>query len=173
MTDCLLPEDIVALAAKVIAANAAQGRRVVLAESCTGGLVAAALTEIAGSSAVLDRSFVTYSNEAKQGLLGVPEEIIDTFGAVSIACAWAMAQGALKNSNADVAVSISGIAGPDGGTPQKPVGLVVFARAERGSEAIEAEERRFEAKGRADVRRQATRVALDLLMPGSTLGDET
>jgi len=172
VTDSLLPEDIVTLAAEVIAANAAQGRKVALAESCTGGLVAAALTEIAGSSAVLDRGFVTYSNESKQGLLGVPDGIIDTFGAVSIACAWAMAQGALKASNADVAVAISGVAGPDGGTAQKPVGLVVFARAVRGSDAIEAEERCFDARGRADVRRQATRVALELLLPGSSISGD-
>jgi len=89
---------------------------------------------------------------------------------VSIACAWALAQGALKASGADVAVAVSGIAGPDGGTPQKPVGLVVFARAERGSDAIEAEERRFEATTRSEVRRQATLVALDLLLPGSSAG---
>ena len=93
--DHLLPEDLAELAARVIAGNIAAGRTVALAESCTGGLVAAALTEIAGSSAVLDRGFVTYSNEAKQELLGVNPDIIDTFGAVSIACAWAMAQGAL------------------------------------------------------------------------------
>ena len=165
MPDSLLPDDIVEIARRVIETNAASGRKVVLAESCTGGLVAAALTEIAGSSAVVDRSFVTYSNEAKRQLLGVPEDIIDTFGAVSIACAWAMAQGALKNSDADIAVAISGIAGPDGGTPQKPVGLVVFARAERGNPEVEAEERRFTASSRAEVRRQATLVALDLLLP--------
>jgi nicotinamide-nucleotide amidase len=163
--DSLLPADIVELAHSVIAGNTAAGRRVVLAESCTGGLVAAALTEIAGSSAVLDRSFVTYSNEAKHELLGVPNDLIDTFGAVSIACAWAMAQGALKRSGADVAVAITGIAGPDGGTAQKPVGLVVFARAERGSDEVEAEERRFAATSRADVRKQATLVALELLLP--------
>ena len=165
MPDSLLPDDIVEVARRVIETNAASGRKVVLAESCTGGLVAAALTEIAGSSAVVDRSFVTYSNEAKRQLLGVPEDIIDTFGAVSIACAWAMAQGALRNSDADIAVAISGIAGPDGGTAQKPVGLVVFARAERGNADVEAEERRFTAGSRAEVRRQATLVALDLLLP--------
>ena len=160
-----LPDDIVALARQVIAENAALGRKVVLAESCTGGLVAAALTEIAGSSAVLEGSFVAYANAAKQRLLGVPADIVDTFGAVSVACAWAMAQGALKRSDADVAVAISGIAGPDGGTPQKPVGLVVFARAERGSEKVEAEERQFEPISRAHVRAEAVKVALDLLRP--------
>lgn len=161
----LLPADLVALARRVIEENARLGRKVVTAESCTGGLVVAALTEIAGSSAVVDRSFVTYSNEAKQKVLGVPEDIIETFGAVSVACAWAMAQGALKNNDADVAVAISGVAGPAGGTAQKPVGLVVFARAIRGSDEVEAEERHFAPTSRADIRRQAALVALELLLP--------
>jgi len=161
----LLPDDLATLAEQVITANRAAGRTVALAESCTGGLVAAALTEIAGSSAVLDRGFVTYSNEAKHELLGVPGDIIDTFGAVSVACAWAMAQGALKHSQADVAVAISGIAGPEGGTPQKPVGTVVFARAVRGSDELVAEERHLPGESRAEIRRQATLVALELLLP--------
>ena len=87
---------------------------------CPGGLVSAAITEIPGSSSVLDRGFVTYSNESKMEMLGVPQDIIETFGAVSIACVWAMAQGALANSNADVAVAISGVAGPGGGSATKP-----------------------------------------------------
>ncbi|WP_374588101.1 CinA family protein [Novosphingobium sp.] len=161
----ILSEDLTELAARVVAANRESGRTVALAESCTGGLVSAALTEIAGSSAVLDRGFVTYSNESKQESLGVPREIIETFGAVSIACAWSMAQGALKNSHADVAVAISGIAGPDGGTPQKPVGTVVFARAVRGSEELVAEERLLDGQTRAEIRRQAALVALELLLP--------
>lgn len=161
----LLPDDLAELAAAVIAANRAAGRTVALAESCTGGLVAAALTEVPGSSAVLDRGFVTYSNESKQELLGVSNAIIDTFGAVSIACAWAMAQGALLHSRADVAVSISGIAGPDGGSPLKPVGTVVFARAVRGSDELLAEERHLDGGTRAEIRRQATLVALELLLP--------
>ena len=145
-------------------------RMVALAESCTGGLVSAALTEIAGSSAVLDRGFVTYSNEAKQEMLGVNADIFDTFGAVSIACAWAMAQGALKHSGADVAVAISGIAGPDGGSAQKPVGTVVFARAIRGVEDdVVAEERHFAETTRAGVRHQATLVALDKAVKSSGL----
>src|SRR6188508_3688351 len=102
------------------------------AESCTGGLVAAAITEIPGSSAVLDRGFVTYSNEAKEETLGVSGDIIDAFGAVSVACVFAMARGTLERSRADVAVAISGVAGPTGGTEGKPVGTVVFARAIRG-----------------------------------------
>ncbi len=161
----MLPDDLTTLAARVVAQNLAAGRMVALAESCTGGLVCAALTDIAGSSAVLDRGFVTYSNESKHELLGVSNDIIETFGAVSIACAWAMAQGALKRSGADVAVSISGIAGPDGGTAQKPVGTVVFARAIRGSTEVLAEERWFDAPGRAAVRHQAALVALELLLP--------
>jgi nicotinamide-nucleotide amidase len=163
--NALLPQDLAALARRVVEANAALGRKVALAESCTGGLVCAALTEIPGSSAVLDRGFVTYSNEAKMESLDVPRDIIDTLGAVSAATAWAMAQGALKHSGADVAVAISGIAGPDGGSEQKPVGTVVFARALRGSDEVNAEERHFAAESRAEVRRQATLVALELLLP--------
>lgn len=165
MTDALLPDEIAALAQTVVEANAAAGRKIVVAESCTGGLVAAALTEIAGSSAVFDRGFVTYSNEAKQQSLGVPSDLIETFGAVSIACVWAMAQGALRNSEADVAVAISGIAGPGGGSPQKPVGTVVFARAVRGETEPEAEMRHLDGETRAEIRRQATLVALELLLP--------
>ena len=165
MSDSLLPPDILALAERVIVENRAAGRTIALAESCTGGLVCAALTEVAGSSAVLDRGFVTYSNEAKRELLGVSEAILDTFGAVSIASAWSMAQGALKHSHADVAVAISGIAGPDGGTAQKPVGLVVFARAVRGEEEHLAEERLLDGTTRAEIRAQATLVALELLLP--------
>ena len=160
-----LPDDIVQLARRVVETNAAIGRTIALAESCTGGLVSAALTEIPGSSAVLDRGFVTYSNESKQEALGVPADIIDAFGAVSVATAWAMAQGALKHSGADIAVAISGIAGPEGGSKQKPVGTVVFARAVRGNDDVDAEERFLDATNRATVRRQATLVALELLLP--------
>jgi nicotinamide-nucleotide amidase len=161
----VLPKDIAKLAERVIAENCALGRKVALAESCTGGLVCAALTEVPGSSAVLDRGFITYSNEAKHELLGVSEAILDTFGAVSIASAWAMAQGAIKHSGADVAVAISGIAGPDGGSAQKPVGLVVFARAIRGEEEHLAEERLLDGGTRAAIRAQATLIALELLLP--------
>ena len=164
----LLPPDIADLAERVIVENKASGRMVSAAESCTGGLVAAALTEVAGSSAVLQSGFVTYSNEAKISLLGVNSELIDTFGAVSIAVAWAMAQGALKRSSADVAVAISGVAGPGGGTPTKPVGTVVFALAERGKdpEDVVADMIRFgEDKSRAEIRMAATLRALQLLLP--------
>jgi nicotinamide-nucleotide amidase len=166
VADVLLPGDIVALARRVVEENAAAGRTVAVAESCTGGLVAAALTEIAGSSAVLDRGFVTYSNEAKQEMLGVSSDIIEAFGAVSIACVWAMAQGAIDHSGADVAVSISGIAGPGGGSEQKPVGTVVFARSCRdGDGEPEGEMRHFGDLGRSEIRRQAALVALELLLP--------
>ncbi|WPZ08174.1 CinA family protein [Pelagerythrobacter marinus] len=166
MSDTLLPDDIEALARRVIEENARAGRSVALAESCTGGLVSAALTEVPGSSRVLDRGFVTYSNEAKREMLGVSSEIIETFGAVSIACVWAMAQGAVERSGADVAVAISGVAGPNGGTDLKPVGTVVFARVVRGQDGDpEGELRSFGNVGRAEIRRQATLCALELLLP--------
>ncbi|MAK97765.1 MAG: competence protein [Citromicrobium sp.] len=166
MTDALLSSDIIQLATRVVEENREAGRTIALAESCTGGLVCGAVTEIAGSSSVLDRGFITYSNEAKMELLGVSSDIIETFGAVSIACVWAMAQGALANSKADVAVAISGVAGPGGGTPTKPVGTVVFARATRGQEdQPEGELKSFGEIGRAEVRRQATLCALELLLP--------
>lgn len=166
----LVPADIAALAQRVVAENAAQGRKVAVAESCTGGLVAGSLTEIAGSSAVLERGFVTYSNAAKMEMLGVAQDIIETFGAVSIACAWSMAKGALERSHADVAVAISGVAGPGGGTALKPVGTVVFARVVRNSDGEpEGELKFFEGgegpDGRATIRHQATLCALELLLP--------
>lgn len=162
-----MDSDLIALAARVLDANRAAGRSIAVAESCTGGLVAAALTENAGASDVFDRGFVTYSNEAKQESLGVGEDIIATFGAVSIATAWAMARGALERSGADVAVSITGIAGPGGGTAKKPVGTVVFARATRDADPdkVVADIREFGDLGRHEIRRQATMVALGLLLP--------
>ena len=168
MSDSNLPQELVDLAARVIAENLAAGRIVAVAESCTGGLVGSALTEIAGSSAVFDRGFITYSNEAKTEMLGVAPDLIDTFGAVSIAVAWAMADGALKRSKADVAVAITGVAGPDGGSPNKPVGTVVFAVARRGDseEVANAEMKHLDpASGRAGIRLQAALVALELLLP--------
>ena len=155
------------LADEVLAANRGAGKRIAVAESCTGGLVAGVLTEIAGSSDVFDRGWVTYSNEAKMQLLGVSSDILDTFGAVSIAVAWAMAQGALARSDADVAVAITGIAGPGGGSEKKPVGTVVFARARRGADPKEivADQKNFGDLGRSEIRLQAVRCALELLMP--------
>lgn len=162
-----MDNDLTALAAQVLAENRAAGRVVATAESCTGGMVAAALTDIAGSSDVFDRGFVTYSNQAKMDMLGVSEDMLATFGAVSVATAWAMARGALARSGADVAVSITGIAGPGGATPGKPVGMVVFARAVRGEspEAVVADTRLFGDLGRSEIRRQAVLVALELLRP--------
>jgi len=165
--DTLLPPELVEKAAAVIAANRAAGRRIAVAESCTGGLVSAALTEIPGSSDVFEVGFVTYSNEAKLDVLDISLDVLETFGAVSIAVAWAMAQGVLKHSNADIAVAITGIAGPDGGDERKPVGTVVFARAERvgDPDQVTADRREFGDLGRGGVRLQAALCALDLLLP--------
>ncbi len=164
----MFDDEVMALAGRVVDGNRAAGRVIALAESCTGGLVAAAITAVAGSSDVFDRGFVTYSYEAKSELLGVNAEMIETFGAVSPAIAWAMAQGALAKSNADVAVAITGIAGPGGGTEMKPVGTVVFARALRGADPYEmlVDTERFGDLGRDGVRRAAMLHALGLLLPG-------
>ncbi|HET7817356.1 MAG TPA: CinA family protein [Sphingomicrobium sp.] len=167
MTDSLLPAKLVEKARKVVEANRAAGKRLAVAESCTGGLVSAALTEIPGSSEVFEAGYVTYSNAAKIMDLHVSPEVVETFGAVSVATAWAMARGTLLATEADIVVAITGIAGPGGGTPAKPVGTVVFARAERGKDPaqIVADQKFFDAEGRAGVRLQAALCALDLLMP--------
>ncbi len=164
----ILGNQIAALAAEVIAKNLTVGRTICAAESCTGGLVSAALTEIPGSSAVFQSGFITYSNDAKKSMLGVNAELIETFGAVSVAVVWAMAQGALIKSGADVAVAISGVAGPGGGTAQKPVGTVVFAVAVKGQDAedVIADRKEFgPEKSRAEIRKAATLYALELLLP--------
>jgi nicotinamide-nucleotide amidase len=135
---------------------------VATAESCTGGLVAGALTDIAGSSAVVDRGFVTYTNEAKHQMLGVPQATLNEFGAVSRETAEAMARGALGHANADIVVAVTGIAGPGGGSAGKPVGLVHFAAASR-SGALNHRERRFGDIGRAEVRRLSVLEALAML----------
>jgi nicotinamide-nucleotide amidase len=165
--DALLPDQLVEKAREVVEANRRAGRRIAIAESCTGGLVSAALTEIAGSSDVFEAGYVTYSNGAKIAQLKVSEEVVETFGSVSVATAWAMARGALAASEADVAVAITGIAGPGGGSLQKPVGTVVFARAERGADPakIVADQKFFDEKTRSGVRLQAALCALELLMP--------
>lgn len=167
MSDFLLPELLVNKAREVVEANRGAGRRLAIAESCTGGLVSAALTEIPGSSDVFEAGYVTYSNAAKVMDLKVSEEVVETFGAVSVATAWAMARGALAASDADVAVAITGIAGPGGGTVSKPVGTVVFARAERDADPakIIADQKFFDEKTRSGVRLQAALCALELLMP--------
>ena len=140
----------------------ARGVKIATAESCTGGMVAALLTSIAGSSDVFDCGFVTYSNEAKIGMLGVSSEVITDFGAVSRECALAMAHGAILKSAATLAVSITGIAGPGGGSAAKPVGLVHFACARRNGATLHREER-LGGIGRDGVRKASVEVALDLL----------
>lgn len=167
--DTVLPAELVAAARKVIEANRAAGRRITVAESCTGGLVCGALTEIPGSSDVFEGGIVTYSDESKTDLLKVSTDVLETFGAVSIAVAWTMAQNAVAKTKADVAVAITGIAGPDGGSEKKPVGTVVFARAEKGADPdhIVADSKLFENNGRGGIRLQAALVALELLMPGA------
>ena len=158
----MFPDDIETLARKVVDLAAARGLMVAAAESCTGGLVSAALTSVAGSSAVVERGFVTYSNAAKSELLGVPAGLIDQHGAVSEPVALSMAGGALARSVAQVSVAVTGIAGPGGGTADKPVGLVHFASA--GPEGLVHVERRFGDIGREAVRLASVRVALELLL---------
>lgn len=167
--ETVLPPALIEKAGRVIEANRTAGLRVAVAESCTGGLVCAALTEIAGCSDVFEAGFVTYSNESKGEMLAVSADVLDTFGAVSVATAWSMAQGALKRTRADVAVAITGIAGPGGGSVRKPVGTVIFARARRGENPrdITADSRDFGDLGRGGIRLQAALCALDLLMPES------
>jgi nicotinamide-nucleotide amidase len=151
-----------AAATQVLALCRARGLKIATAESCTGGLVAAALTEIAGSSDVVDCGFVTYSNGAKQGMLGVPPATLKRHGAVSSETAAAMAAGALKNSEADLSVAITGIAGPGGGSKEKPVGLVHFAAARRDGLRL-ARSRRYGKIGRRRVRDRSVGEALELL----------
>lgn len=155
--------DLDDLAAGVLATCRARGLMLATAESCTGGLVAGALTDIAGSSDVVERGFVTYSNAAKVEMLGVPEAWIAEHGAVSELVARAMAEGAIARSRADVAVAVTGIAGPGGGSAGKPVGLVHFAAARRGAATLHVE-RRFGDLGRAEIRRRSVAQALELLM---------
>lgn len=151
-----------ALAESIVALGTARGLKVATAKSCTGGMIAAALTDIAGSSAVFDRGFVTYSNEAKTELLGVPAALVERHGAVSQEVARAMAEGALGLSRADVAVSVTGIAGPSGGSAEKPVGLVWFGLAARGM-ATRTELREFSGRSRALVRTRSVETALMLI----------
>ncbi len=145
----------------------AKGVMVATAESCTGGMVASALTDIPGSSAVVDRGFVTYTNEAKHEMLGVPITLIEQHGAVSRTVAGAMARGAINNSNAALAVSITGIAGPTGGSAEKPVGLVWFGLADQNG-LLRTECRLFAHCSRAVVRAKATETALGLFMAALT-----
>jgi nicotinamide-nucleotide amidase len=151
------------LASTVLSEARARGLRIVTAESCTGGLVSAALTDVAGSSDVFERGFITYSNEAKQDLLGVPADTLLAHGAVSAQTAAAMAEGALARARAELAVSITGVAGPGGGSEAKPVGLVHFATASRLS-GTQTRQMLFGDIGRAGIREAATRVALEMLL---------
>jgi nicotinamide-nucleotide amidase len=158
-----MPADAMTAAARsVIEACTSKRLTIATAESCTGGLVAAALTEIAGSSAVFDRGFVTYSNAAKHAVLGVMIGTLEQFGAVSREVAEAMARGTLGRSAADFAVAVTGIAGPGGGTPEKPIGLVHFAAASRNG-ALLHHEARYGDIGRAQVREKSVLQALGML----------
>jgi nicotinamide-nucleotide amidase len=156
------PPKVQTLAAEVLDGCRRRGWRLATSESCTGGLVAAALTEVAGSSAVFDRGYVTYSNDAKAALLGVPEHLLASYGAVSPQVAAAMAQGALSRADADLTVAITGIAGPGGGSADKPVGLVYFATAVQGGD-IHGHVEQFGDLGRSAVRQAALETALTLL----------
>lgn len=158
----MFPDDIDALARQVVEAAVARGLMIATAESCTGGLVVGALTAIAGSSAALDRGFVTYSNAAKSEMLGVAAALIDAHGAVSEPVALAMAEGAVSRSAAAVSVAVTGIAGPGGGSADKPVGLVHFAAS--GPSGLIHAEHRFGDPGREAIRLESVRVALRLLL---------
>jgi len=158
----MIDEVLRAAAARLLDTCRARGLTVATAESCTGGLVIAALTDIAGSSDVVDRGFVAYSNAAKMAMLGVLPEILEANGAVSRQTAEAMAQGAIEESNADLAVAVTGIAGPGGGSAGKPVGLVHFAVASAEGDLVHREER-FGDLGRTEIRHRSVLVALAML----------
>jgi nicotinamide-nucleotide amidase len=158
----MLDDDIVEAARRLLDICKRKNLTVATAESCTAGLVAGTLTEIPGVSSMLDRGFVTYSNEAKQEMLGVRADTLARHGAVSRETAEEMARGALAHSPVDLAVSVTGIAGPDGGSAEKPVGLVHFAAAARAGRLVHAE-RRFGDIGRADIRKQSVLQAFRML----------
>ncbi|WP_135210143.1 CinA family protein [Vitreimonas flagellata] len=149
-------------AQKLLAETKSRGLMIATAESCTGGLIAASLAAVPGASASLERGFVTYSNEAKTEMLGVPADLIQRLGAVSRDVAIAMAEGAIAKSRADISVAVTGIAGPDGGTPEKPVGLVHLAAAGRNGATIH-EEQRFGDLGRHEIQLATVLAAFDLL----------
>lgn len=159
----LYPAEIEQQAAAIIAAYRDRGWMIATAESCTGGLIAGALTEIAGSSAVVDRGFVTYTNQAKMDLIGVSATTLEAFGAVSKETALQMVGGALMRSGAQVAVAVTGIAGPGGGSAEKPVGLVHLALKTR-SGAVDHREMRYGDIGRDQVRMATVRTALEMLV---------
>jgi nicotinamide-nucleotide amidase len=163
-----LPLKLAHRAAQLVAELKMRAVMLVTAESCTGGLIAAAITEIPGASEILDRGFVTYSNAAKMEILGVEAGILAVHGAVSRTCAIAMAEGALQKAHAHVAVSVTGIAGPGGGSPGKPVGLVHFAVARSGGATVHRE-RYFGDLGRNLVRLDAACFAIDLILEALSL----
>jgi nicotinamide-nucleotide amidase len=160
------------LADRFLNACAKHGIMASTAESCTGGLIVAALTEIPGSSSVVDRGFVTYSNAAKIEMIGVSKDTLDRHGAVSRDTALEMAAGALARSRAGIALAVTGVAGPDGGSPEKPVGLVWFGLAVSGRPP-HAERRLFENRGRDFIRRESVRVALELGLKALATGQDT
>ncbi len=164
-----LPADLLDLAKEVLAAAKASRKRIVTAESCTGGLIASCLTAIPGSSTAVEGGFITYSNESKSRFLGVPRDALASHGAVSDVVASAMAEGALAQASADIAIAVTGIAGPGGGTKEKPVGLVFMALAQTDTDAVV--KRYIFAGTRTDVRRAAVGAALELLL--STLKADT
>ena len=159
----LFPGDIIALSTGIIEEFSARGLTIATAESCTGGLIAGALTDISGSSAVVDRGFVTYSNTAKHEMIGVREETLAQFGAVSRETALEMVEGALKAAGTSLAVAVTGIAGPGGGSPQKPVGLVHLAAASKTGKLIHRE-MRYGDLGRTAIRLATVRTALEMLL---------
>ncbi len=158
----MFPVETLQLAEKTVSALTGHSLKIVTAESCTGGLIAGALTAIPGSSEAVYGGFVTYANEAKQSMIGVPETLIEEFGAVSEQVACAMAEGALTKSNADIAIAVTGIAGPDGGTPQKPVGLVHFGCATK--DKTYHMEKGFGDIGRERVRLATLNSALEMVL---------
>ena len=158
----IFPPDLLLRAQQLLDSSRAQGLRIATAESCTGGLIAALLTEIPGSSEVFGRGFVTYSNQAKQDMLGVPAATLRQHGAVSEAVARLMAEGAVRNSTAQLSVAVTGIAGPGGGSEEKPVGLVHIAVARAGEPTIHRE-CRFGDIGRGEIRLKSVETALEML----------
>ncbi|HVV64904.1 MAG TPA: CinA family protein [Rhizomicrobium sp.] len=160
--NALFPSPLLRLAETVLAESRIRKLRIAAAESCTGGLIGALLTEIPGSSEIFERGFIVYSNRAKQDMLGVPGDVIADQGAVSEAVARAMAEGAVQNSNAHMAVAVTGVAGPGGGTGLKPVGLVHIAAAREGRSILH-EAHRFGDVGRTRIRLQSVEAALELL----------
>jgi nicotinamide-nucleotide amidase len=158
----MLDDDIVEGARRLLDICKRKKLFVATAESCTAGLVAGTLTEVPGVSSMLDRGFITYSNESKQEMLGVKAQTLDAYGAVSRETALEMAQGALARSSVDLAVSVTGIAGPDGGSAEKPVGLVHFGAVSRGGQSVHSEQR-YGDVGRAQVRKQSVLQAFRML----------